>query len=221
MASGGKRGGAGDRVLEGRHVIGLFCLMLLFSGVFFTLGYVMGKSQFDNQVRAANPSLSGDSALIRKKDSGGRRAADPGSSPAGPDATTPPYPEWEFYHAGEVKKAEDHLKPAAPASTPKALGTASKGAPPTRISPSSGKPALNTPSVAGGAYVLQVAAFRRESDAISLAANLQNKKFPAFVAAPNRDKFYRVRVGPYANLKSADAAKKGLESAGFRGIVKH
>ena len=32
MASGGKRGSAGERVLEGRHVIGLFMLMLLFSG---------------------------------------------------------------------------------------------------------------------------------------------------------------------------------------------
>src|SRR5271168_3937969 len=53
MASGGKRGSAGERVLEGRHVIGLFMLMLLFSGVFFTLGYVMGRNQYDMQVRAA------------------------------------------------------------------------------------------------------------------------------------------------------------------------
>ena len=27
--------------------------MLLFSGVFFTLGYVMGRNQYDGQVRAA------------------------------------------------------------------------------------------------------------------------------------------------------------------------
>src|SRR5208282_854390 len=53
MASGGKRGSAGERVLEGRHVIGLFMLMLLFSGVFFTLGYVMGRNQYDGQVRAS------------------------------------------------------------------------------------------------------------------------------------------------------------------------
>src|SRR4030081_1706364 len=52
MASGGKRGGAGERVLESRHVIGLFMLMLLFSGVFFTLGFVMGRNQYDGQVRA-------------------------------------------------------------------------------------------------------------------------------------------------------------------------
>jgi len=40
-------------VLESRHVIGLFMLMLLFSGVFFTLGYVMGRNQIDGPVRAA------------------------------------------------------------------------------------------------------------------------------------------------------------------------
>src|SRR5215475_3430409 len=51
MPSGGKRG-AGERVLESRHVIGLFMLMLLFSGVFFTLGYVMGRNQLEGQVRA-------------------------------------------------------------------------------------------------------------------------------------------------------------------------
>ena len=47
------RSSAGERVLEGRHVIGLFFLMLLFSGVFFTLGYVMGRNQLEAQVRAA------------------------------------------------------------------------------------------------------------------------------------------------------------------------
>jgi len=56
MKSGGRRGGASERVLESRHVIGLFLLMLVFSGVFFTLGYVMGRNQYDGQVRAAtNP----------------------------------------------------------------------------------------------------------------------------------------------------------------------
>jgi len=51
MASGGKRGGAGERVLESRHVIGLFMLMLLFSGVFFTLGYVMGRTKLIARAR--------------------------------------------------------------------------------------------------------------------------------------------------------------------------
>src|SRR5260370_31179208 len=56
MASGGRRG-AGERVLESRHVIGLFLLMLVFSGVFFALGYVMGRNQYDGQGRAANNGM--------------------------------------------------------------------------------------------------------------------------------------------------------------------
>src|SRR5258707_11989062 len=56
MASGGRRG-VGERVLESRHVIGLFLLMLVFSGVFFALGYVMGRNQYDGQVRAASNSI--------------------------------------------------------------------------------------------------------------------------------------------------------------------
>jgi cell division septation protein DedD len=56
---------------------------------------------------------------------------------------------------------------------------------------------------------------------MSLASHLQKKKFPAFVISPQGDKYYRVQVGPYADQKSADAARKGLEGAGFKAIVKH
>ena len=44
MAGGnGKRGG-GERVLESRHLVGLFLGVVLLCGVFFTLGYVMGRT---------------------------------------------------------------------------------------------------------------------------------------------------------------------------------
>jgi cell division protein FtsN len=42
----------------------------------------------------------------------------------------------------------------------------------------------------------------------------------AFVLTPQGSKYYRVQVGPYSDKKSAEAAKKGLEGAGFRAIVK-
>jgi cell division protein FtsN len=41
------------------------------------------------------------------------------------------------------------------------------------------------------------------------------------VVSPQGDNYYRVQVGPYADQKSADAARKGLEGAGFKAIVKH
>jgi cell division septation protein DedD len=212
MASGGKRGGAGERVLESRHVIGLFMLMLLFSGVFFTLGYVMGRNEYDGSVRAATdffrkPGVS----VTPKTDVNSKRMNNPVPAGKPTDTAAPPNSDWEFYHAGDSKKTEDHLK-AAPVGV--------KATAPPRTTGGSSK-ALNSSSIPGGSYTLQVAALRKESVALELANRLQKKKFPAFVLPPQGDKYYRVQVGPYPDSKAADAARKGLEDAGFKAIVKH
>jgi cell division septation protein DedD len=69
---------------------------------------------------------------------------------------------------------------------------------------------------------LQVAAVSNQDDALSIAGSLQRKHFPATVLSSQKDNFYRVQVGPYRDQKSADAAKKGLEDAGFKAFyVKH
>jgi septal ring-binding cell division protein DamX len=223
MASGGKRGGAGERVLESRHVIGLFMLMLLFSGVFFTLGYVMGRSQYDGQVRASvEPHAKPEPAASAKPEPVSKRANKSAPSGTPTDASAPPKTDWEFYHAGDNKKPEDHLKavanssPATPNPAPAVVRTSAPGK--TAMSPTK---TSNVPLVPGGAYTLQVAALTRESDALELATRLQKKKFPAFVLSPRADKYFRVQVGPYADQKAADTARKGLEGAGFKAIVKH
>ncbi len=223
MASGGKRGGAGERVLESRHVIGLFMLMLLFSGVFFTLGYVMGRNQYDGQVRAAtDPHAKLQNPFSSKPEPAIKRTSNSTPAETPTDTTAPPNSDWEFYHAGDSKKTVDHLKPAVPVTAP-----AEKNAPvlikSTAAAKSAGNSAksMNAPLVPGGTYTLQVAAVRREADALELATRLQHKKFPAFVLSPRGDKYYRVQVGPYTDQKNADAARKGLESAGFKAIVKH
>jgi cell division septation protein DedD len=215
MASGGKRGGAGERVLESRHVIGLFLVMMLFSAGFFTLGYFMGRDQYGGQVRAATDffkkpeiSVSAKTGVISK------RANNP--------APAPPNSDWEFYHAGDNKKPEDRLKPVAagPAPAQKNVPVLVRTTAAPRKAGSSSK-TRNAPLIPGGAYTLQVAAVTKEADALELAARLQKKKFPAFVLSPHADKYYHVQVGPYADPKAADVAKKGLEGAGFNAIVKH
>ena len=210
-------------MLESRHVIGLFMLMLLFSGVFFTLGYVMGRNQYDGQVRAAtDPHTKLQNPFSSKPEPAAKRASNSAPTETPTDTTAPPNSDWEFYHAGDSKKSVDHLKPAVPVAAP-----VEKNAPVlvrTTASPkTAGDPAksMHAPLMPGGAYTLQVAAVRREADALELAARLQHKKFPAFVLSPHGDKYYRVQVGPYADQKNADAARKGLESAGFKAIVKH
>lgn len=222
MASG-RKSSAGERVLEGRHVIGLFFLMLLFSGVFFTLGYVMGRNQLDAQVGAA--STHGPEAVTPLKSESATKqgkspVSTPGSPDAGTDASAPtPSSDWQFYRAGEKNSSNDHLRPAPPATSsstsPKAISTSAKSAPPVA------HPITNSPGIPRGSYLLQVVALRTESDAVSVANDLRKRKFPAFVQPPQGDKYYRVQVGPYADQKAMQTAKKGLESAGFKAIIKH
>jgi DedD protein len=217
MASGGKRGSAGERVLEGRHVIGLFMLMLLFSGVFFTLGYVMGRNQYDGQVRAST-NLRGfpDSTVLPKpevapKPSNKKPAPEPQS-----DAAAPTNSDWEFYHAGDSNKTNDHLKPAVNPSQVPAVG---KSASSTKQLNAASKTSPVTPLSAEGGTSLQVAALTKEADAMALANSLRKKNFPTFVQSPQGDKYYHVLVGPYADQKAVDNARKGLEAAGFKKAI--
>lgn len=258
MASRQSRGGGGDRVLEGRHVIGLFMLMLVFSGVFFALGYVMGRNQYDGQVRAATnpPRVTPDPVVAPKSDLTSKRAKNSassssattsasgwGSSSSSPSNSTsgatsaldapsdeaPPSSDWGFYNAGKGAP-DDRLKPA-PANSPStvspsqvpAVANNKNAAHATNVSAraQNGSTVPGIVPIPAGAYVLQVAALHKEADAKSVASSLLAKKFPAFVVNPTTDKYYHVQVGPYHDLKSANAAKKGLESAGFKAIVKH
>ncbi|HET9803707.1 MAG TPA: SPOR domain-containing protein [Candidatus Acidoferrum sp.] len=222
MASG-KRS-AGDRVLEGRHVIGLFFLMLLFSGVFFTLGYVMGRNQFEGQVRAEGAALPTDMVVRPKPDVQPKKTKDTPQLEPATDPITPPSSDWEFYHAGESKAADDHLQPApARTAVSKPASTATKNLAPVSkpVTPAPAKSVVAASASAKNAFTVQVAALTKQADAVAVAQSLQRKKFPAYVISPQGDKYYRVQVGPYPTQKAADVARKSIESAGFKAIVKH
>jgi hypothetical protein len=45
----------GDFVLESRHLVGLFMLLVVIFGVVFTLGYLLGRSQYDIRRRGGQP----------------------------------------------------------------------------------------------------------------------------------------------------------------------
>ncbi len=206
-------------MLEGRHVIGLFMAVILLSGVFFTLGYVMGRNQSEGPTRTASDLREKpEFPVSAKTDTVSKRANKSAPAETATDTATAPNSEWEFYHAGDAKKTEDRLKPAA--SAPAAAHKSEPVLVKTTAAPRTAS-AASKPLVPGGAYTLQVAAVTKEADALELAKQLQKKKFPAFVLSPQTDKFFRVQVGPYADSKAAEAARKGLEGAGFKAFVRH
>jgi len=227
MASGGKRG-AGERVLESKHVIGLFLLMLVFSGVFFSLGYVMGRNQYDMQVRAASGGTSGkaEPLLVDKPDVAPKKTA---SAPAPTETTDPAVSSsndspWKFEESSKPAAAQPHLEPVpkAAAAPPASKPVSAKAVTAPHATSATTKNKAGTPAIPSNAYVLQVAALEKQEDALALANSLQKKNFSAFVQTPQKDKFYRVQVGPFKDPKSADFAKMGLESAGFKAFyVKH
>jgi DedD protein len=216
MASGGRKG-ARERVLGSRHVIGLFMLMLVFSALFFTLGYVMGRNQYSGQVGASTMTHNPlDPALLEKPekpDAVAKHPAKKSPAPAAPAADS----GWDQYSSDKEKESGEHLKAVVPP-----ISAAPKSAPSNNLNSRTVVPNNESPrgpQVSAG-YWLQVSAVRRESEAHDLARRLKAKKFPAYVMAPLGNKYYRVQVGPYADKKSAEAARKGLENAGFRAIVK-
>jgi len=208
-------------VLEGRHVIGLFMLMLLFSGLFFTLGYVMGR---DGQVRAStNPRDFPERDVLPKPEVAPKPSNKKPAPESQAETPAPAKSDWEFYHAGDSNKTDDHLKPvAAPSINPSATSAVGKSGNTAKQQPSAISKTIGVaPLTAAGGTSLQVAALTKESDAMALANTLRKKNFPTFVQSPQGDKYYHVLVGPYADQKAVDNARKGLEVAGFKAIVKH
>lgn len=225
MASKTRKSG-GDFVLESRHLVGLFLLLVVIFGVVFTLGYLMGHSQGEtsgHEVVAGNTQK-------QIADLPAPAAAPPPSSKG--KAKSEPEPDhtqaqtansdWDFYHSADPQAASDHLQPPPkPAPEPPVASKsaqASSTAKPTKTQKSSG--GLGGPLIPKGKIMLQVAAVLHQDDALALAQALQKKKFPAVVLPPSADKYYRVQIGPYADNQAAANARKDLEANGFKSITK-
>jgi cell division septation protein DedD len=80
---------------------------------------------------------------------------------------------------------------------------------------------LRKPQASGRELVVQVAAVTQEVDSRKLAESLRYENFPAFVRTPTVDSFYRVLVGPYADVESARIARLKLKRAGFNPFIRH
>ena len=218
MAGNGKRGGGGgDRILESRHLVGLFLGVVLLCGVFFTLGYVMGRTQFSGSVHAADP--------VPKYSPTFTTPARPAvkEAPAPASATKPAAePCWADCGSKTPDRTEVEPSPAKPAAP-----VASKSAKSSTPAPPAAKPVVvkeparfQAPAMNKNSIVLQVAATKQQRDALDMADILQKKKFPSFVANSPAGAFYHVQVGPYPDMASAESAKRALEQLGFKSIIK-
>lgn len=223
MASSGRRGGGGERVLESRHLVGLFLGVVLLCGVFFTLGYVMGRQQYGGSVHAADASPLRSAPPAPTAASAKNKESAPATG-----AASDGDPSWDFYGKGNSEPNNHPTSSASsrgkqPASSYSAKSE--KPAPPVaaKALPASVKePArFQPPALTKNSIVVQVAAVKVQRDALEMADAIQQKRFPSFVAMSPADNLFHVQIGPYPDLASAESAKRALEQLGFKPIIKH
>jgi len=202
-------------------------LLVLFFGLvgicalFFALGYSLGKK--------SEPTMSAGSAAVAPQTTSGAKASS-GPTPA----TAPPM---TFYKSVEQKDANPQLTAAADAKTDTAAAPA--GAAPAAGSPGQTSPGQSAPNQSSttqaapsnapdpaiamptAGYFVQVAAVSKQEDADSLVDALKKKQYPALVAAQvSTDKLFRVQVGPFSDIKDAEAMRTRLIADGYSPILK-
>lgn len=223
-------------------LLGLFFMLVVICGVFFAIGYSLGKTsareQALNDKAPLNASLAppvvGDasapkpSAVVPAKSEPDAKAAeDQEKASTGPDLT--------FFNA--VKKSDataqatgdapkSSVTKAEPAKTVEEPATKSASAAvttaPASVTQSKSAVSTEVTSSVSAAFVVQIAAVTREEDAAALAGALRKKNYSVFVVnnPAVHDKFYHVQVGPFANLQEAEAMKAKLMGDGYNPIVK-
>jgi cell division septation protein DedD len=122
-----------------------------------------------------------------------------------------------FYKAVEQKDANTQLAaPDGPAKEAPSKEPAKDSA-----DSASAKPPDPMTVNAGPGYFVQVAAVSKQDDAQALVDALKRKQYAAFASnASPTDKFFHVQVGPFGDIKDAEATKAKLVSDGYNPILK-
>jgi cell division septation protein DedD len=76
------------------------------------------------------------------------------------------------------------------------------------------------PPLPGTGYFVQVAAVSKREDADALVESLNSRQYKAFIADNALDKLLHVQVGPFADIKDAEATRSKLVSDGYNPILK-
>jgi DedD protein len=201
-------------------LLGLFFGLVMVCAVFFALGYTLG--------RKADVGLAATSAAVPLPVTAG------GSKPANSAASQTPM---TFYKAVEQQNANPQLTPAsADAGTTGGSASQTSAGPASASSGASGAGSSSGSqpqaaqngnasdamvAIPGPGYFVQVAAVSKQDDADALVDALKKKEYPAFVASgAATDKLFRVQVGPFNDIKEAEAMRSRLVNDGYNPILK-
>jgi cell division septation protein DedD len=204
-----------ELVLGNRQLISVFLLVVILLGVFFSMGYIVGRNSSPTADTARNekpkPDADADSSgSTPDSDGPSTPAATDSSSAPATDANPPTTPP-------EVTKPAQSQPPAlAKPVPPRAQETKQKPSPAAPVArPPVHADAAGEPS--GGQYWQVVATSRPDAEIIAEA--LGKKGFHVVLAPAPKDGIFRVLVGPLPDAPTQAQTRTGLESAGFKNPI--
>jgi DedD protein len=186
-------------------LLGIFFALAIICGVFFTMGYLLGKSTSAGgrtEIVATVPSSSaGKPYAGNKTPDAVTQTCPPGSPNCAPVSSTT--------ETNQSAKASDQQTPSQQSSASK---TSDQSA-----TPSAGTDVKNG---AASSFMVQVAAVSKQEDAEILVTALRKKQYPVFIANAAGDPLFHVQVGPFTDRKDAEAMRTRLSGDGYNAIVK-
>ena len=178
------------------HLLGLFLSLVVLCALSMGTGYWMGRNSAKQTPTALAPNPPAPATGV----SGNKPAA--AQALATKETATPNPNDLTFFQAVKEKDAQPQLTPE-PSAAPAAASSNSDAA----------------RSTLGSGYLVQIAAVRYQEDARLLSETLRKQQFPVVITQPG-DNLFHVQVGPYADLKEAEAIRARLVSAGYNPFLK-
>lgn len=210
-----------ELVLGNRQLISVFLIVVVLLGVFFSMGYIVGRNSLSGaEARNERQKLdqdadtsTGASADTTADSSTPAASPDPANSTPAADTSAPAAPPESTAPAVTERRAEppkpEPVRSAETRSKPKPSPVAAADRPPVHAA------AAGEPS--SGQYWQVVATARPDAEIIAEA--LGKKGFHAILAPAPKDGVFRVLVGPMPDAATQAQTRTGLESAGFKNPI--
>ena len=195
-----------ELVLGNRQLISVFLIMVILLGVFFSMGYIVGRNSgpaltADARAAAASKPIVVDRPPGAATDQSSAAPAEPAPKPEEEKPAPSPKPTSTHPVTNEP--------PAQPAATPAPVKEA------VREARSSETVARAVPTEPGpGEYWQVVATSRPDAEIVTEA--LVKKGFKAMLTPSPKEGIFRVLVGPSADAASLADTRTKLEAAGFK-----
>ncbi len=194
--------GEQELVLGNKQLLGIFFVVVALLGVFFSLGYIIGRN-------TANASSLGAAATPAPAPRNDNTPVDRPAERTAVSEPVTPSPVPESTHAAQAPAPTNTAETVTPTREPEA----------TKTAPVEHHAAGATlKAIPEGQFYLQVAAVHRP-DAENMVKVLRERGFPALTGESSKENLLRVLVGPYPDIGALHISKDELKHAGFNSIV--